>query len=86
MLGLLGGIAGVLLGRGVEEVFPSLINKIFEIKATTGWHFDAAIQGISVGLLTTLLFTLAAAGGDPQNSPGDDPAPWHGGSETPVSG
>jgi len=58
MLGLLGGIAGVLLGRAVEEVFPSLINKIFEIKATTGWHFDAAIQGISVGLLTTLLFTL----------------------------
>jgi putative ABC transport system permease protein len=58
MLGLLGGIAGVLLGRGVEEVFPSLVNKIFEIKATTGWHFDAAIQGISVGLLTTLLFTL----------------------------
>ena len=42
MLGLLGGIAGVLLGRAVEEVFPSLINKIFEIKATTGWHFDAA--------------------------------------------
>jgi putative ABC transport system permease protein len=58
MLGLLGGIAGVLLGRAVEEVFPSLINKIFEIKATTGWHFDAAVQGISVGLLTTLLFTL----------------------------
>ena len=58
MLGLLGGIAGVLLGRAVEEVFPSLINKIFEIKATTGWHFDAAIQGIVTGLLTTLLFTL----------------------------
>jgi putative ABC transport system permease protein len=58
MLGLLGGIAGVLLGRAVEEVFPSLINKIFEIKAATGWHLDAAAQGISVGLLTTLLFTL----------------------------
>jgi putative ABC transport system permease protein len=58
MLGLLGGIAGVLLGRAVEQVFPSLINKIFEIKAAPGWHFDAAIQGISVGLLTTLLFTL----------------------------
>ena len=58
MLGLLGGLAGVLLGRAVEEVFPSLVNKIFEIKATTGWHLDAAVQGISVGLLTTLLFTL----------------------------
>ena len=58
MLGLLGGIAGVLLGRAVEEAFPSLINKIFEIKAVTGWHIDAALQGVSVGLLTTLLFTL----------------------------
>jgi len=58
MLGLMGGIAGVLVGRAVEEAFPLLVNKIFEVKATTGWHFDAAIQGISVGLLTTLLFTL----------------------------
>jgi len=58
MLGLLGGIAGVLLGRAVEEAFPSLINKIFEINAVTAWHFDAAVQGISLGLLTTLLFTL----------------------------
>src|SRR6185295_2764667 len=58
MLGLLGGIAGVLLGRAVEEAFPSLINKIFEINATTSWHFDAALQGIAAGVLTTLLFTL----------------------------
>ena len=58
LLGLVGGIAGVLLGRAVEEVFPSLINKIFEIQASTSWHFDAALQGIAAGVLTTLLFTL----------------------------
>jgi len=58
LLGLTGGIAGVLLGRAVEEAFPSLINKIFEIQATTGWHADAALQGIAAGALTTLLFTL----------------------------
>jgi putative ABC transport system permease protein len=58
LLGLVGGVAGVLLGRAVEEVFPSLINKIFEINASTGWHFDAALQGIAAGVLTTLLFTL----------------------------
>lgn len=58
LLGLAGGIVGVLLGRAVEEVFPSLINKIFEIQATTGWHADAALQGIAAGVLTTLLFTL----------------------------
>jgi putative ABC transport system permease protein len=58
LLGLVGGIAGVLLGRAVEEVFPSLINKIFEIQAVAAWHADAAIQGIAAGVLTTLLFTL----------------------------
>jgi len=58
MLGFLGGVAGVIVGRGIEEVFPRLVSQLFEIKATTGWHLDAALQGILVGTLTTLLFTL----------------------------
>ncbi|MEO5922671.1 MAG: FtsX-like permease family protein [Bryobacteraceae bacterium] len=58
MLGFLGGAAGVVLGRGIEEVFPQLVSQLFEIKAPTGWHWDAALQGILVGTLTTLLFTL----------------------------
>ena len=58
MLGVLGGAAGVIVGRGIEEVFPQLVSQLFEIKATTGWHADAALQGILVGTLTTLLFTL----------------------------
>lgn len=58
MLGLLGGLAGVVIGRGIEEVFPSLVSQIFEIQAPTGWHLDAALQGVAVGMLTTLLFTL----------------------------
>jgi putative ABC transport system permease protein len=58
MLGLAGGLAGVLVGRIVEQVFPLLINRFFEIKADVGWHATAALQGIVVGALTTLLFTL----------------------------
>src|SRR5262249_15146459 len=58
MLGLLGGIAGIIIGRIVEEVFPLLINKIFEIKADVRWHAAASLQGIVAGMLTTLLFTL----------------------------
>jgi putative ABC transport system permease protein len=58
MLGLAGGIVGVLVGRGVEQVFPALINKLFAIDAQIGWHFAASLQGIAVGVLTTLLFTL----------------------------
>jgi putative ABC transport system permease protein len=58
MLGVLGGIAGVILGRGVEEVLPRLITKFFSVAGAMGWHIAASAQGIAVGMLTTLLFTL----------------------------
>jgi putative ABC transport system permease protein len=58
MLGLMGGGGGVIIGRLVEEAFPMLVSQIFEINAETSWHLDAAVQGIAVGALTTLLFTL----------------------------
>jgi len=58
MLGVVGGMAGVAVGRAVEEVFPLLIRKYFSLSAAMGWHFDAAVQGIGIGMLTTLLFTL----------------------------
>ncbi len=58
MLGIVGGLAGVAVGRGVEQVFPLLIRKYFSVSAAMGWHFAAAGQGIAVGVLTTLLFTL----------------------------
>jgi putative ABC transport system permease protein len=58
MLGLLGGLAGVAVGRGVEQVFPLLIKKYFSVSAAMGWHIEAAGQGIAIGMLTTLLFTV----------------------------
>jgi putative ABC transport system permease protein len=58
MLGLLGGIAGVLVGKLVEQTFPILIARFFQMDFKTGWNLDAAAQGIAIGLLTTLLFTL----------------------------
>jgi putative ABC transport system permease protein len=58
MLGLVGGLAGVAVGRGVEQVFPLLIRKYFSVTAAMGWHLEAASQGIAIGVLTTLLFTL----------------------------
>jgi len=58
MLGTVGGVAGVVVGRVVEQVFPALIAKFFFIDLKFGWHVAAAAQGIAVGVLTTLLFTL----------------------------
>ena len=58
MLGLMGGACGIVIGRLVEEAFPKLVSQLFEIRAETSWHLDAAVQGILTGALTTLLFTI----------------------------
>jgi putative ABC transport system permease protein len=58
MLGLLGGVVGALLGRLVAGAFPVLLSKLLPITAPQGWHVESVVQGITVGMLTTLLFTL----------------------------
>src|SRR5438270_10261541 len=32
LLGLAGGLVGIAAGRGIEQIFPHLINRIFELK------------------------------------------------------
>jgi putative ABC transport system permease protein len=58
MLGIVGGLGGVAVGRLVERTFPLLISRFFQIDVKMGWNLDAAAQGLAVGILTTLLFTL----------------------------
>ncbi|HUA86695.1 MAG TPA: FtsX-like permease family protein [Bryobacteraceae bacterium] len=58
MLGVLGGLVGVGLGRVVEQIFPLLIQKYFPVESAMSWHLEAAGQGIAIGVLTTLLFTV----------------------------
>jgi putative ABC transport system permease protein len=58
MLGAIGGLAGVLVGKAVEHTFPILISRLFPMEFKIGWNLDAAVQGIAIGVLTTLLFTL----------------------------
>src|SRR6476620_4926774 len=57
-LGLAGGILGVAIGSGVQHLFPSILQKYFQVKADVPWLPSSAFQGIAAGLLTTLLFTL----------------------------
>ena len=58
LLGLAGGLTGVAVGRIVERTFPILISRFFQMDILLGWNLAASAQGIAVGMLTTLLFTL----------------------------
>jgi putative ABC transport system permease protein len=57
-IALAGGLGGIAVGRGIEQIFPLLISKFFQLDVKLGWNLDAAVQGLAVGILTTLLFTL----------------------------
>ena len=59
VLGVAGGVVGVVVGKLIERGFPVLISRYFnQIEFVQGWNIGAAVQGITVGILTTLLFTL----------------------------
>ena len=57
-LGWLGSSLGVLLGYGVQAWFPHFLQNYFPEVSALEWQPMAALEGLSVGLLTTLLFTV----------------------------
>ena len=57
-LGLAGGLVGIAFGTVVEAAFPPLIARYFHLRPEQHWDPSTAIQGLAVGILTTLLFTL----------------------------
>lgn len=57
-LGLAGGLIGIVFGTVVEAAFPPLIARYFNLRPEAHWDPSTAIQGLTIGLLTTLLFTL----------------------------
>ncbi|HSW50945.1 MAG TPA: FtsX-like permease family protein, partial [Bryobacteraceae bacterium] len=58
ILGLGGSLAGIVLGVLIERIFPLLISRYFSIRPP--WRLDPvpAAQGLLIGLVITLLFTL----------------------------
>jgi putative ABC transport system permease protein len=58
MLGAAGSLLGIVLGLGVERVFPLLIARYFTIRAPLRLDPAAALQGMLIGIIVTLLFTL----------------------------
>lgn len=59
-LGLAGGVLGVAFGTLVQRAFPVLIGRFFPVQPRMGLDLVPAAQGLAIGILTTLLFTLPA--------------------------
>jgi putative ABC transport system permease protein len=57
-LGLCGGLLGIVAGFGVQATFPLLLARYFSTLPRLSIDFVSAIQGLGIGLLATLLFTL----------------------------
>lgn len=57
-LGLAGGLIGVAIGAIVQKSFPWLIQRVFALLPDVPWDWSFSLQGLSVGVLATLLFTL----------------------------
>jgi putative ABC transport system permease protein len=58
LLGIAGGITGVFAGYAIQGVFPVLTERFLQIRPETVFSPAIAMQGLSLGVLTTLLFTV----------------------------
>jgi putative ABC transport system permease protein len=58
MLGLGGAVLGIAAGLGIQIAFPHLLQRYFQMKIDFQWNWLPILQGLSAGLLTTLLFTV----------------------------
>src|SRR5579863_8906211 len=57
-LGLVGSLAGIALGSLVQMAFPLFLARYFQVSMAPRFDVVSALQGLIVGLLTVLLFTV----------------------------
>jgi putative ABC transport system permease protein len=57
-LGLAGGIIGVAVGALVQKSFPLLIQQVFALLPEVPWDWSFSLQGMGLGILATLFFTV----------------------------
>lgn len=57
-LALAGGALGLLIGFGVQLLFPLLIAQFFPVSPTIEFQWLSIAEGLGLALLSTLLFTL----------------------------
>ena len=58
LLGLAGGLLGVLVGLGVEWIFPLVLGKLLPLRPPLELPLRSIAAGLGTGVLTTLLFCL----------------------------
>ena len=58
LLGLLGSSLGVIVGFGVQWIFPSFLGDYFDVEVQLILSVAPAVQGMLAGLMTALLFTV----------------------------
>ena len=57
-LGLVGSAVGIVVGSLVQMVFPIFLERYFNITSIPRFDLVSALQGLLVGVLTVLLFTI----------------------------
>ncbi len=57
-LGVAGGLVGIGVGALVQKSFPWLIQRVFSLLPQVPWDWSFSLQGMSLGVLATLLFTV----------------------------
>jgi putative ABC transport system permease protein len=57
-LGLVGSLVGIALGSLVEMAFPLFLARYFQIAVAPHFDIVSALQGLAVGMLIVLLFTV----------------------------
>ncbi len=64
LFGLIGSLTGAILGVGLQGALPALLSRLFPLDLVslpiqpTGLAFLPILKGITMGVLTTILFTL----------------------------
>ena len=58
IMGLLGSVAGSILGSELQRLLPWLLSDFLPVEASTSFSLAALLQGIATGTLIALLFAL----------------------------
>lgn len=63
LLAVAGSALGILIGWAIQLVLPAVIGPLLDVELTVGLSPVVALQGLLVGLLTAVLFTLIPLAG-----------------------